>query len=92
MKSLQGTVESCGRSEFLQGQIILLGQQGSELLAVAGDDHGLAAGETVPRSDVAGAAALLEEFFDQPQRHPEAAGDFLPGALVVVISGQDAFA
>ena len=58
---------------------------------MGGHNHGFAPGEAVPRSDVAGVPALLEEFLDQPQRNPKAMGNLDPRALIVVVSGQDSF-
>jgi len=86
---LQGTLQPRRPAQLLQGQIVLPGQQGAELAAVRGHNHGFAPGEAVPRGDVAGSPPLLEELLDQAQRNAESVGDLSAGAFKVIVSSQD---
>ena len=88
---LEGTLQSGGRSQFLERQIILLGQQGTQLVAVAGHDGRLTPGKTVARRDIAGATTLLEKLFYQAQRHAEPVSHLRPRTFLVVIGCQDSF-
>jgi hypothetical protein len=45
----------------------------------------------MPWGDVAGAAALLEELFDQAQGYPKAIGNLGASALVIIVTSQDSF-
>jgi hypothetical protein len=87
---LQGTLESGGRAQFLQGEIILPGQQRPDLVVVGRDDHRLASGEVMPSGDVARAAALLQEFLDHSQGDSETVGHLGASAFVLVIGAKDA--
>ena len=73
----QGAGQAGLLAQFGQGQIGLGADQSAQLAAVGGEDFRLAAREAVPRGDVAGAAALLEEFFDQAERDSETVSDFV---------------
>jgi hypothetical protein len=87
----QGAGQTSGRSQFAQGQIRLPGKQAAEVVAVPVKNLGLAPGEGVARSDVAGVAALLEELLDRTQGNPKAMGDFVSGAFVGVVRSQYPF-
>src|SRR5688500_11305626 len=45
----------------------------------------------MPRSDIPCAAALLEKFFDHPQRNTKPQSDLLTVAILAVIRSQDSF-
>ena len=45
----------------------------------------------MPRSDVAGAPALLQELLDHAQGNPETMGNLVARALIVVVGSQDSF-
>ena len=92
MDGLEGAAHGQGLAHFLQGQVRFAGQKGSKSLLVPLNQSGFAPGVTVAGPQVAGAAALLKELLDQAQGNPEAAGDFLAGAFLLVVSGQDPFA
>jgi hypothetical protein len=85
-------MESQSHSQLAQGQIILLGQKPTDLAAMGVDDHGLAPGKMMPGSNVASAAALLQEFLDHAERDTKTLGNLGPGAFVMVIRIQDALA
>jgi len=74
-------------AQLLEGQIRLLTQQGAHLALMAGDDPRLAPGPVMPMRDGTGVAALLEEFFDHPQRNPETPRDILARAFSSIVSG-----
>jgi len=69
----------------LERQVILFGQQTTDLAAVGGNDHRLAPGKVMSGSDVAGAPALLQELFNHPERDPKTMGNLDPGAFVLII-------
>jgi hypothetical protein len=83
---LQGTLQPRCRPHFLEGEIVLSGQQGANLASVGGHNHGFAPGEAVPWSDVTGAPTLLEELLDQAQRNPKTVGHLSAGALIIIVS------
>lgn len=59
---------------------------------MAGDNGGFAPGKAVAWGEVAGASALLEEFFDQAQGDTEAAGHVFPRAFVGVVGRENTLA
>jgi hypothetical protein len=89
---LHGTLEPGGGAQFLEGEIVLFRQQGAEVAAVRAYDGWFAPGEAMARGNIAGAQALLEEFFHQAHRDAETAGDLVASTLAVVIRRQDTFA
>jgi len=88
---LQGTLQPRRPSQFLQGQIVLLGQQSPQLAPVRGHNHGFAPGEAVSRGNVVGVPALLEELLDHAQGNPKTVGHLNPRALIIIVSRQDSF-
>jgi len=92
MNGRQGAVQRYGRPQFLQGQIGFLGQQRPHLALMRGQDRRFAPRIMMAWGDVAGASALLEEFLDHPQGHSVAHGNFVAGALLMIVGGQDSFA
>jgi hypothetical protein len=89
---LHGALETSGRAQLLEGQIIFFGEQGAQLGAVSAHDGGFAAGETMAWGNIAGASALLEEFLDQAQGDAETAGHLRACAFALVVGGQDSLA
>jgi hypothetical protein len=89
---LQGTLQPRRRPQFLQGQIVLPGEQGPQLTPVGGHNHRLAPGQAVPRGDVASMSTLLEELLDQSQGNAETVGNLGTRALIVVVGNKDSFA
>jgi hypothetical protein len=86
---LQRAVQFQGVAQFLEGQVRLLAQQGAHRALMAGDDLRLAPGQVMAMRDGAGVAALLEEFFDHPQRYPETPRHVLARAFPGIVSGQN---
>jgi hypothetical protein len=84
----QSAVQSSGCAQFLEGQVGLFVQQRTQVLPVVLEDAGLAARTMVLRAEVANPAALLEEFLDHPEGHPEATRHGLPCVLTLVINRQ----
>jgi len=79
-----------GRAQFFQGHVGLAAQERAHRLVMGREDERLASRTMVARGDVAGAAALLQELFDQTQGHAVAPGDLLSGAFLLVVGTQDA--
>ena len=55
-------------------------------------DHRLAPGETVARTDLPGPSALLQELLDHAQRNPVTIADLHASPLFKVIGSQNPFA
>jgi hypothetical protein len=53
---------------------------------VGGNDHRLAPGQVMPRSDVARAPPLLQELLNHPEGNPKTIGNLSTSAFVVVIA------
>lgn len=81
-----------GGAQFLEGQVGLFDQQHLQLLPVAGEDAGLAAGTMVLGAEVANPATLLEEFLDHPNGDPKTPGHRLPRVFALIVSRQYPFA
>jgi len=88
---LQGAPQSGRLPQFLQSQVVLLGQQTPHLILVGADNHRLAPAEPVSGSDVAGVSARLQEFLDHAQGNAETVGDLGPRAFLMVIGSQNSF-
>jgi hypothetical protein len=89
MNGLQGTLQFHRGAQFLQGEVGSFGQQSAQLAAVSGDNHRLASGQMMPRSNVAGAPSLLQELLDHAQGHAESVGNLGARAFLVVIRKKD---
>ena len=92
MNGWKGAVQPRGGAQFLEGQIRLLIQQRPQLVMVAGNDAGLAAGAVMLRPHVTEAATLLQELLDHAEGNTEALGHRFARALLLVVGGQNAFA
>lgn len=67
--------------DLRQGQVGLRGHQRQEPFPVLGQDSGFPPGVTVAVPKVVCPVPLLQELLYHADRHPEAPGDLLPGAL-----------
>jgi hypothetical protein len=65
MNGRERAVQSRGGSQLLEGQIGLLPDQRLKMVLLPGNMAGLATRAMMLRTQVADAAALLEELFDQ---------------------------
>ena len=91
MDGLKGTLESHRLPQFLQGEIVLFGQQRTHLAAVDGNNHRLAPGITMPGRNVTRPPPLLQELLDHAQGNPKTPGNLRAGALSVVVRRKDSF-
>ena len=92
MDGLKSAADSQGLAHLLQSQVGFAGQHLPQLLLVALNQFGLWAGEAMAGAQIAGATTLLQELFNQTEGNTEAAGDFLAGPLLLIVSRQDALA
>jgi len=88
---LQRTWESRGIPQFPQSEIVLFAQKSPDLTLVNSQNHGLSSGPVVPRGDVSGPSALLQEFLNHSQRYPETMGYLPTGTLLIVIGRKHSF-
>ena len=91
MDGRQGAGKARRGAQFRQGQVGLAPEEFAHGFLVRREDERLASAEVVPRGDVAGVAALLEELFDHAQRNTVTAGDHIAGAFAIVIGSQYPF-
>jgi hypothetical protein len=87
----QSAGQPSGGTEFLEGQVRLVGQQRPQLVLMAGDNTGLAARAMMLWANVAETAALLEQLLDQAQGDPKLTGDRRASILVSIVSCQNPF-
>jgi len=88
----QGTGQFQAGAQLLQGQVGLLVQQSPHLALMGGQDHGLAPGETVARTDIPGSPALLQELLNHAQGNPVTVADLLSRPFLMIIGSQNPFA
>jgi hypothetical protein len=86
---LQRAWESRGIPQFLQSEVVLFAQKSPDLTLVDSKNHWLSPGPVVPRGDVSGPSALLQELFNHSQRHTETMGRLPTCTLSIVIGGKD---
>jgi len=92
MDGRQRAVQSRRGAQLPEGGIGFLLHQRTQLVLLAGDVAGLAAGTMVLRPHLTEATALLEELLDHAQRNAKPAGYGFPGAFPRVIGRQNPFA
>ena len=89
MNGLHRTPESKRRSQLAQGQVVLLGQEPTDLTAVTGNNHGLTPGQVMARADISGVAALLQEFLDHAEGDAKARGNLRSRAFFLIVGIED---
>ena len=86
MDGLRGAIQGHGATEFFQGHVGLLAQEGADLTAMALEDARLAPGVVVARGNVACVATLLDEFFDHAARNLETLRHRFTAGIFIVVS------
>jgi hypothetical protein len=89
MNGREAAIQLGGPAQFFQRQIGFAAEQFTQLLAAVSHDSWPASAAVILTGNVASLPALLQEFFNHPQRNPEVLGDFLAGAFVLVIGSQN---
>ena len=84
---LDRAAKTQGIANLFQGQIRFADQHRPHLPLMGGENERFAPGETMPRSDIPGAASLLEEFFDEVPGDFEPTRDLLLGPFLVIVGG-----
>ena len=90
MDGRQRAIQLHDLTQFRQGQIRLPRQVQLHLLLVGGKNAWLGTRKAVARGNVARSPALLQELLDQAEGDSITAGDFLAGAVLLVVRGQNA--
>ena len=91
MDGRQGAIEPHSGAQLFKCHIRLTAKECSQLLVMNGHNKGFAPGMAVAWSDIPGASALLQKFFDQAQGNPVTAGNFLAVSLPLVVGAEDSF-
>ncbi len=90
MNGLDGAIQLGSPAQFFQRQIGFEAEQLAQGLAVDCHNPWPAPTTVVLAGNITGMTALLQKFFDHPQRNPKALGDFLARTFVPIIGSQNA--